>query len=215
MKKKIIKTLKISLLVGICFCIVVIVGARLLIVEAAEGRTTSEVSHIPHRPAGLLLGCVEFVPSGGENLFFRHRIDAAVTLYRHQKIDVIIVSGDNHRKDYDEATDMKNALMRQGVPEDKIFCDYAGFRTLDSVVRAKDIFGQTNITVISQEFHNQRAIYIAWQKGMDAIGFNAKGVSRRYSLRTMAREQLARVRTVSDIVFGVHPKFYGERIPIP
>ena len=106
-------------------------------------------------------------------------------------------------------------VIRNGVTEDRIFCDYAGFRTLDSVVRAKEIFGQTNITIISQEFHNQRAIYIARRKGIDAIGFNAKEATRRNSFKTLMREQLARVKTVLDMAIGVRPKFYGERVPIP
>ena len=182
---------------------------------SAEGRTYCDVEKIPHREAGLVLGCVEVLPNGRTNLFFAHRIQAATELYRHRKIDVIIVSGDNHRAGYDEASDMKNALVRNGIPEERIFCDYAGFRTLDSVVRAKAIFGQTNITVVSQEFHNQRAIYIAQHRGIDAIGFNAPDVNAYYSLRTMMREHLARVKTVLDVTFGTHPKFYGDPIAIP
>ena len=213
--KKIVKFLKIAFVVSVGFSIVVIWGARGLIGNAAKGRTYSDVVQIPHRGVGLVLGCSEFLPDGRSNLFFAYRIQAATLLYQHQKVDAIIVSGDNHRVGYDEPSDMKSALVRNGIPEDRIFCDYAGFRTLDSVVRAKAVFGQTNITVISQKFHNQRAIYIAKHKGIDAIGFNARDVNARHSFRTKIREHFARVKTVLDVAFGIHPRFYGERIMMP
>ena len=214
MKKRLRKALMMLVVLGIGICAVAIFTARAIILHAARGRTYSDVSQIPRREVGLLLGCSQVLPNGGGNLFFFSRINAAVELWEHRKIAHIIVSGDNHRKGYDEASDMKDALIRRGVPEDRISCDYAGFRTLDSVVRAKAIFGQTHVTVISQAFHNQRAIFIAKRKGIDAIGFNAKDVARRHSFRTLAREQFARVKTVLDIMFGVRPRFYGERIPI-
>ena len=98
---------------------------------------------------------------------------------------------------------------------DRVYCDFAGFRTLDSVVRAKAVFGQTNITVISQEFHNQRAIYIARHNGMDAIGFNARAVDSYNSFRTKLREQFARVKTVLDVnLLRTRPKFLGPRIEL-
>jgi SanA protein len=115
---------------------------------------------------------------------------------------------------YDEPADMKNALVDLGVPAEKIFCDYAGFRTLDSVVRAKHIFGQDRVTVVSQRFHNQRAIYIARHRGLDAIGFDAPEVVFRHSFRTKLREQFARVKTVLDVWFGKQPKFLGEPVNI-
>ena len=209
------KTFKMAFYFSACCLVVILLGSRAVIHGAAKGKTYADVIQIPHRPAGLVPGCAEIMPNGRKNMFFAHRIAAAAKLYQHQKLDFIIVSGDNHKAGYDEPTAMKNALMRQGVPEDKIYCDYAGFRTLDSVVRAREIFGQTNITVVSQEFHNQRAIYIAQHKGIDAIGFNAEGVGRRYSFRTLAREQFARVKTVLDIMVKTRPKFYGEPIIIP
>jgi SanA protein len=116
---------------------------------------------------------------------------------------------------YDEATDMKNALIQAGIPAEKIYCDFAGFRTLDSIVRAKAIFDQTELTVISQAFHNQRAIYIARYTGIDAIGFNAKEVNAYHSSSTKFREQFARVKTVLDLcLLGTQPKFLGPKIAI-
>jgi SanA protein len=110
---------------------------------------------------------------------------------------------------------MKMALLEKGVPADRIYLDYAGFRTLDSVVRAKEIFGQGQITVISQHFHNQRAIFLAGHRGIDAIGFDATEVEFRYAFKTRCREQFARVKAVLDIyVFHMQPHFLGQKIVI-
>ena len=189
-------------------------GAGLLIRVNAKGRTYSDAAAIPHREVGLVLGCSRVLPNGRQNQFFTYRINAAAELFKAQKIDAVIVSGDNHVVGYDEPTDMKDALIEAGVPAERIYCDYAGFRTLDSVVRARAIFGQTNITVISQQFHNQRAIYIARHRGLDAIGFNAREVNTRSSIRTKLREQFARVKTVLDMALGVRPKFLGPPVEI-
>src|SRR5215831_4157585 len=147
-----------------------------MIDRAANGRLYRNVASIPHRRVGLVLGCSEYLGRGYVNPFFTTRIQAAADLFRAGKVDYLIVSGDNHRKGYDEPTAMKCALVRSGIPEDRIVCDYAGFRTLDSVVRAKAVFGQDQVTVISQEFHARRAIFLAQHRGMDAIGFAAQAV---------------------------------------
>lgn len=198
----------------LAICGVSLIVGRVMISSAAKDKTYSEVDLIPYRRVGLVLGCPRQV-SGVPNQFFKNRIDAAAELFQHHKIDYLIVSGDNHVQGYDEPTDMKNALLDKGVPVDRIYLDYAGFRTLDSVVRAKEIFGQTSITVISQRFHNQRAIFLASHRGIDAIGFNAKEVDVRYSFKTRCREQFAKVKAVLDIyVFRKQPHFLGQKVVI-
>ena len=152
--------------------------------------------------------------SGNINLYFKYRIAATAKLYKAGKIDFVLVSGDNGNKQYDEPTDFKEELMKNGIPEDKIFLDYAGFRTLDSVVRAKKIFGQTKLMIISQEFHNERAIYLAEKNGMEAVGFNAKDVGKRYGIKVKIREIFSRTKVFIDILFRVQPKFLGEAIEI-
>ena len=110
---------------------------------------------------------------------------------------------------------MKNALLEKGVPPDRIYLDYAGFRTLDSVVRVKEIFGQTSVTIISQHFHNQRPIFLAEHHGIDAIGFDAPEVDPEYAWKTRSRAQFARVKAVLDIyVFHKQPHFLGREIAI-
>jgi SanA protein len=182
---------------------------------AAKGRTYSTVEEIPHRRVGLVLGCSRTLPDGRRNLYFITRMNAAVELFEAGKVDYLIVSGDNHIKGYDEPTDMKLALADAGVPTNRVYCDYAGFRTLDSVVRAKEVFGQAHVTVISQQFHNERAIYIAGRRGVDVIGYNAEDVRSIHRLRTMLREQLARVKTVLDVsALRTEPKFLGPRVEV-
>ena len=211
MKRRAIK----FLLAAISLTALLMIGATTLIDWEARGRTYSDVRLIPHRRVGLVLGCVKLLPGGWTNPFFSNRIEAAAALYRARKVDYLLVSGDNHVQSYDETKDMKASLMEAGVPGERIYCDYAGFRTLDSVVRAREVFGQTEITVVSQEFHNRRAIFIARHRGLDAIGFNAADVDARYSFKTRCREQLAKVNTLLDVFpFSRQPKFLGPKVKL-
>ena len=196
-------------------CGAALLGARWLVRHAAHGRTYSDVSLIPHRRVGLVLGCPRRVPGGWTNPFFENRINAAAQLYFERKIDFLVVSGDNHIQSYDEPVDMRNALVEKGVPKDRIYLDYAGLRTLDSVVRVKGIFLQNKITVVSQHFHNQRAIFLAGHHGIDAIGFDAPDVAMEYALKTLVREQFAKVKAVLDVYFlHTQPHFLGQKIAI-
>jgi SanA protein len=193
-----------------------IVAASFSVVRATRGRTYSDVGAIPARRVGLVLGCSRVLPDGRRNAFFDNRMAAAAQLFRAHKVDYLVVSGDNHRATYDEPQDMKDALVSLGVPEVRIYCDYAGFRTLDSIVRVREIFGQTRITIISQEFHNQRAIFIAQHRGVDAIGFNAREVDAYDSFKTKCRELVARANMLIDLfVLRRQPKFLGQKVVIP
>lgn len=182
--------------------------------SSTANATTSDINLISPHKVGLLLGTSKYSANGKKNLYFIYRIQAALELYQNQKIEYLIISGDNSRNTYNEPQDMKDELVAKGIPAEKIFLDYAGFRTLDSVVRAKEIFGQDSIIIISQEFHNQRAIYLAKSKGIDAIGYNAKAVGLEYGIRVQIREKIARVKAFYDILLGVEPKFLGEKINI-
>lgn len=172
------------------------------------------ITETPSKKVGLLLGTAKYVKGGWINLYYTHRITAAVELYKAGKIEYILISGDNGRESYDEPTLMKEDLMAAGIPESAIYLDYAGFRTLDSVVRCKIIFGELDILVISQQFHNERAVYIARAKGMQAIGYNARDVNAKYGFKTRIREYLARTKMFLDLWFGKEPKFLGEEIQI-
>ncbi|WP_298346365.1 ElyC/SanA/YdcF family protein [uncultured Algibacter sp.] len=163
---------------------------------------------------GLVLGASKYTSNGNTNLYYKYRLEAAVKLYKTGKIEFILVSGDNGRKGYDEPTNFKNDLIKRGIPEDKIYLDYAGFRTLDSVVRAKEIFGLSQFTLISQKFHNERALYLAQHYNINAIAFNAKDIKGKYGFKTKLREYLARTKAAIDILFNVKPKYLGKKIDI-
>jgi len=187
-----------------------------LVVSTAAGRMYDEVNAVPGKRVAVLLGCSKTKANGGINYFFKKRIQAAAELYQAGKIKTFIVSGDNHRRGYDEPTDMKEALVEAGVPEVKIFCDYAGFRTLDSIARAKKVFGQDQIIVVSQRFHNERALYLAKCYGIDAIAFNARDVQIDHAFKTYVREVFARVKAVLDMhLLHTQPKFYGPPVVLP
>lgn len=162
---------------------------------------------------GLVLGTSKYLRNRRLNVYYAERIYAAAALYKAGKVAFLLVSGDNRTSHYNEPTTMKRDLIAAGVPKERIYCDFAGFRTLDSVVRAKEIFGQTRLTIVSQRFHNERALYLAASEGMDAVGFDAGNMPLRG--KALLREKLACVKAVLDTQFlHKRPKFLGERISI-
>jgi SanA protein len=192
-----------------------IVIAHFYVQRSSDGLVYDSVDQIPKSRVGLLLGCAKTLRGGQGNLFFLFRIQAAAELYHAGKVDHLLVSGSNPTHDYDEATDMMDALIRLGVPKDRICRDYAGFRTFDSIVRAQKIFGLKECVIISQEFHVKRALCIAKHIGLDCHGYSATDVALPHSFKTLAREKLARVKLLLDLfVLPTKPKFLGDPITI-
>lgn len=194
--------------------LVLIFICNLTINSSAEGKTFSNIEEIPENKVGLVLGTAKRLMNGQPNLYYSFRIKATIELFKAKKISFVLVSGDNGSKYYNEPKTIKNDLIAGGVPSDKIFLDYAGFRTLDSMVRAKEVFGLKEVTVISQKFHNQRAIYLAKKKGLTAVGYNAKDVTGNSGFKVHFREYLARVKVFIDLLFNTQPRFFGDRIEI-
>jgi len=213
MKEKIRFFLKIILILIVLAVISILISNK-LIEKASQNKLFDSTEIIPQNKVALLLGTGKYTQGKYINLYYKYRIEATIKLYESGKINFILISGDNSRKEYDEPNTMKQDLMKKGIPEDKIYLDYAGFRTLDSVVRCKEIFNQSKITIISQKFHNQRAIFIAQHYNIDAIGFNAQDVSVYWGFKTRMREHLARVKVMIDLLIGKQPKFLGEKINI-
>lgn len=183
------------------------------LVARMEEHCSDQLATLPTNDVGLVLGTSKFLPGHRPNAYYSQRISAALALYKAGRVRFLLVSGDNRSSHYNEPVTMKKDLVAGGVPKEKVFCDYAGFRTLDSVVRAKEVFGQTHLTVISQHFHNERAVYLARANGIEAVGFDAS--TRALTGRTLLRESLARVQAVLDVhVRHKRPKFLGERISI-
>ncbi len=189
----------------------------LVVADVMVGRDTihchDRVADVSPAYCALVLGTSKERSNGRPNRFFKHRIEAAAALYASGKCRKLIVSGDNGAADYNEPADMRAELIRLGVPAADIQCDYAGFRTLDSVVRFHEVFGQQRGIVVSQASHNARAIYIARSRGIELVGYNAEDVGAAAGAKNRLRECVARAACVLDVrVFGTAPKFLGPRI---
>ena len=162
----------------------------------------------------LVLGTAARLVDGRENLYFSGRMDTAAELYHAGKVLHFILSGDNSRQSYNEPEDMRQALLKRGVPDSLITLDFAGFRTLDSVVRSQKVFQQEKITIISQGFHVARACFIARQKGIDAQGYEAPFITLSW-WKLLLRESMARVKMVLDLyIFQTGPKYLGPPITL-
>ena len=183
------------------------------IAEKSSSYIYSDVTKLPSKKALLLLGTTKYLSSGGINYFYKYRIDATVKLFKAGKVKAIVVSGDNGDKSYDEPTMMHDDLVARGVPSKYITLDYAGFRTLDSIVRAEVIFGLKDYIIVSQRFHLERAIYIAHAKGQKVLGFVAKDFKNTiWAKRMEQRELLARAKAFLDLyVWDREPRFYGKK----
>lgn len=184
------------------------------VISVGRAHAYNDVDSIEARDVALVLGTSKSFNGKYENPFFTHRMEAAAALYHAGKVKHILVSGDNSTDTYNEPRDMRKKLLELGVPKEAITMDFAGLRTLDSVVRSKKIFQQKKLIIVSQEFHNYRAIFIARYHGIDAIAYNAK-YPKNATNKTLWREFLARPKAVLDLyLFGTKPKFLGEKIDI-
>ncbi len=192
-----------------------VVGTVHYVVNTATSRQIyNDINQIPKNRVGLLLGTAKYNDKSKNiiNVYYQHRIDAAVALYMAGKVDFIIVSGDNSTLYYNEPLLMKNDLIARGVPAKCIYMDNAGFRTLDSILRCRDVFGQTSFTIISQRFHNQRAVYIANHKNVQTVAFNAEDGDSFWDVAI--REKMARVKMMLDLLMNKQAKLYGDNIEI-
>ena len=175
----------------------------------------NSLNKIKEDKVGLVLGTCKYLSGKKSNPFYDNRINAAAQLFFSGKIKYILVSGDNQYLNYNEPRMMKNDLIAKGVPEKAIFMDFAGFRTLDSIVRAKKVFGLKHFIIISQKFHNERALFIAKHFGIDAQAYNAIDPSSQHLTKVIVREFLARVKLFLDLyILHTPPKFLGKKIAI-
>ncbi len=201
-------------LLGVAFLSLIFVWLSDSAIERYAKWVYHQIEEVPERRVALVLGTSK-TAFGRPNLFYEYRLDAAAALFRLGKVEEFIVSGDNSRKGYNEPGDMRDDLVARGVPAEKIICDFAGFSTLDSIVRAKKVFGQTELLIVSQDFHCRRALFIARNHGIEAIAFAARDVEGLVAQKTYQREYLARVKAVIDVkLLGRGPRFVGEKIDI-
>lgn len=179
--------------------VVAILLCNWLVVLTTQHKVFFDVSSLPSNDVGLVLGTSKYVARGKENLFFKYRMEASALLFKEGKVKYLILSGNKEAETYDEPKAMKQALTKLGIPENVMLLDTAGYRTFDSVVRCREVYGQERVTVISQNFHNARALYLAEHEGLDAVGFAAQDVPDGYSFKTLLREYLARPKAMLDV----------------
>lgn len=186
---------------GAMACTVIAVVCDAIVRLRAGGRCFDDAERVPHNKMGLVLGTSPLAPDGGANMYFVYRVEAAACLYKMGKVDWLLLSGDRSGEDYDEPQAMRDALIAHGVPAESIVLDKSGFRTLNSIVHTNKVYGQSSVTIISQRFHNQRAVFLALCNGVDAVAYNAEDVVKwnKY-LKIHGREYLARVRMFVDLI---------------
>jgi SanA protein len=190
------------------------------VINSTDAYLYTDWALLPENDVGIVLGTSPFVRGGDPSTEFQGRIRAAAELYRLGKVRLLVVSGANPDSTYNEPRKMYQALVKAGVPESAIKMDFAGFRTLDSMVRAQTVWGQSRITVITQRYHTYRAIFLARKVGVQAVAFAAALGTDGAELgnRHPVREVFARAKAVLDLlILNTQPKFLGEpeHIEIP
>jgi SanA protein len=210
------KTWRVGIFTLVLLSVLLILG-NLWVVSSTSSSIFSDYALVPNNPVGLVLGTSSRLSNGMPNAFFDHRMQTAADLYLLGKINHIIVSGDNRTKFYNEPMEMKRALVKLGVPDSVITLDYAGLRTLDSVIRSKEIFGQNHITIITQPFHSYRALFISHYFDIDAVALVAASPDpeQQPSVKVYLREYLARAKAILDLyILKTSPRHLGDKEPI-
>lgn len=203
---------------ALCILVISVMGiaySYLMPKWVSRGKLYDRVEDVPFHQIALVFGTSDR-HLGRENRYFRYRMEATTALWKAGKIRTIIVSGDNRSRYYNEPQKMRSALIQNGIPKEQIVCDFAGLRTLDSVVRAQKIFGANEILFISQRFQNERAMYLANSSNFSASGYNAQDLPLKSGIKTQIREIGARVKMWLDIhILKTEPRFLGDKIHIP
>ena len=183
----------------------------LLVAIATRDHIYTVKEAVPKSDAAIILGAA-ILRSGGLSPVLRDRANMAIALYETGTVKKIVASGDNSRIDYNEVSPIRTYLLKAGIPEEDIFVDFAGFDTYSSIYRAKSVFQIQSMVIVSQSFHLPRAVFIARQIGIDAVGMSAD--DGHYKINNYFRETLASVKAVWNILIDRQPKYLGEPIPI-
>ncbi|GAA4553436.1 membrane protein [Streptomyces violaceochromogenes] len=178
---------------------------------AVTGDRLRTAADVPRTDVAVVFGAGLW--EGEPSPYLAHRLDAAAKLYREGRVEVVLVTGDNSREDYDEPDAMRGYLTRHGVPDGRIVSDYAGFDTWDSCVRAKKIFGVDQAVLISQGFHIRRAVALCEAAGVASYGVGVDAVHDATWYYGGTREIFAAGKAALDAVFRPDPRFLGPREP--
>ncbi|OIK02598.1 hypothetical protein BIV25_03195 [Streptomyces sp. MUSC 14] len=190
-------------------CVLALLPVTWLYASTADRLRTA--ADVPAAKVAVVFGAGLW--NGEPSPYLAHRLDAAAALYRAGRVKVVLVTGDNSRKDYDEPDAMRAYLSRHGVPAGRVVRDYAGFDTWDSCVRARKIFGVEGAVLISQSFHIRRAVALCEAAGVTSYGV---GVAENHDVTWYyggTREVFAAGKAVLDAVFHPDPQFLGPKDP--
>ncbi|SFU57542.1 SanA protein [Xenorhabdus koppenhoeferi] len=173
-----------------------------------------DLRQLPEREVGMVLGTSKYYKSGTYNQYYFYRIQGAVNAYNGGKIKYLLLSGDNAQHNYNEPITMRKDLLKAGIPASSIVMDFAGFRTLDSIVRTRKVFDTDDFTIITQRFHCERALFIAMHFDIEAQCYAVPSPKNMMTIRF--REVLARLGALTDLyILKREPRFLGPLMPIP
>ncbi|MGR5547308.1 SanA/YdcF family protein [Vibrio sp. DNB22_12_1] len=209
------KCLALVLSISLLSLVVTVIAIDRWVVLQAKAQIFTDYEQVPQHEVAVVLGTSKYI---GKilNIYYTHRINAAIELYQQGKVKQFLLSGDNAHRSYNEPWTMKRDLLKAGIPEEVIHLDYAGFRTLDSIVRAKKIFASERFLIVTQRFHCERALFIADAYSIDAQCLAAAGPTTSKQKSSMRiRELLARVKAFLDLyIMNTQPRFLGPQVPI-
>lgn len=197
---------------AVFFFALIVLGANRWVVNSTDSYIFKDLALMPDNDVGVVLGTSKYLDNGKPSPEFRGRIQAAIDLYQNGKIKHLIVSGANPDETYNEPRAMRRELIKAGIPENAVTMDFAGFRTLDSIVRADAVFGLKQYTIITQRYHAFRAVFIGRKMGMKVVAYAARATEDGgYGRLHPMREVFARVKAVMDVfLLRTEPKFLGE-----
>ena len=204
------KVIKIIIYVSVLI-ILIISSTSLIIRLKTRAYIWDNVDEIPHTEAAVVLGA-SILEDGSLSPILEDRVNFAIKLYKANKVEKILVTGDNSSLAYNEVNPVRLYLLERGIADKNIFLDHAGFDTYSSMYRARDIFLADSMTIVTQSFHLPRSVFTARALGLDAYGMSAD--NGHYKLRNSVREMFANVKTVINLVFSREPKYLGKEIPL-
>ncbi len=182
-----------------------------IVMRFAVGRyIVPSVGDVPRTEVAMVLGASVY--RGSPSPILAERADSAVALYKEGKVSKILVTGDNGALSHDEVTPVRKYLLDAGIAPQDIFLDHAGFDTYSSMYRARDVFLARSLTIVTQDFHLPRALWIARQLGLEAYGVVAEG--GEHSPYDYVREIPASVKAIFNVLLNRQPKYLGPTLPL-
>lgn len=188
-------------------CLLIVLSIPFYVKYKTQDYIFANLENVTNKDFAIVLGAA-IVNNHQPGIFLKYRLDDVITLYETGKIKKIIISGDNGVNDHDEISVMNNYLLKNGVPQEIIFGDYAGFDTYSTMERADKVFDIKNAIIVSQGFHLPRAIYIARTKGIDATGYATKQSFGK--VRYFLREYFATIKSFFDCLVNRKSRYYGK-----